>query len=82
MAHELSLLFKDWVKKIPEIKELYIKGKRITIWIKNHGDILKLYQAKVKAQWPLDKRHWPIMPYIPSRMATCFKLVHRLVLLK
>ena len=35
MAHELSLLFKDWVKKIPEIKEPYIKGKRITIWIKN-----------------------------------------------
>jgi hypothetical protein len=84
MAHELSLLFKDWVKKIPEIKELYVKGKRITIWIKNHGDILKLYQNKVKAQWPLDKRHWPIMPYMPgdTRMATCFKLVHRLVLLK
>ena len=84
MAHELSLLFKDWVKKIPEIKELYVKGKRITIWIKNHGDILKLYQTKVKAQWPNDKRHWPIMPYMPgdTRMATCFKLVHRLVLLK
>ena len=84
MAHELSLLFKDWVKKIPEIKELYIKGKRITIWIKNHGDILKLYQAKVKSQWPNEKRHWPIMPYMPgdTRMATCFKLVHRLVLLK
>ena len=84
MAHEISLLFKDWVKKIPEIKELYVKGKRVTIWIKNHGDILELFKAKVKAQWPLDKRHWPIMPYMPgdTRMATCYKLVHRLVLLK
>ena len=84
MAHELSLLFKDWVRKVPAIKALYIKGKKITIWIKNHGSILTLFQQKVRAQYPNDKRKWPIMPYMPgdTRMATAFKLVDRLVKLK
>ena len=47
MAHELSLMFKDWVKKVPEILGLYRKLKRITILIKHHGNILMIYKAKV-----------------------------------
>ena len=84
MAHELSLMFKDWVKKVPEILGLYRKLKRITIWIKNHGSILVIFKAKVALNWPTDKRHWTILPYMPgdTRMATTFKLVHRCCLLK
>ena len=84
MAHEISLLFKDFVKKVPEISSLYRKLKRVTIWIKNHGDILLIYQAKVALNWPNDKRHHTILPYMPgdTRMATTFKLVHRTLLLK
>ena len=84
MAHEISLLFKDFVKKVPEISSLYRKLKRVTIWIKNHGDILLIYQAKVALNWPNDKRHHTILPCMPgdTRMATTFKLVHRTLLLK
>ena len=40
MAHELSLRFKDWVQKVPDVKDLYRRLKNITIWIRNHRDIL------------------------------------------
>ena len=84
MAHELSLMFKDWVKKVPDILALYRKLKRITIWIKNHGSILMIFKAKVALNWPNDRRHWTILPYMPgdTRMATTYKLVHRCCLLK
>ena len=34
MAHELSLLFKDWVQKVPAVDDLYRRLKNITIWIR------------------------------------------------
>ena len=78
MAHELSLMFKDWVKKVPEILGLYKKLKRITIWIKSYGNILMIFKANVALNWPNDKRHWTILPYMPgdTGMATTYKLVH------
>ena len=79
MAHELSLLFKDWVKKVPAVKDLYRRLKNITIWIRNHGDILILFEEKVKAEHPGDKRKWTIQPYMPgdTRMGTVYKLAER-----
>ena len=83
MAHELSLLFKDWVQKVPRIKQLYRRLKNITIWIRNHGDILIQFQAKVKAAY-IDKRKWNIQPYMPgdTRMGTMYKLADRALQLK
>lgn len=84
MAHELGLLFKDWVKKIEPVTALYMKCKSHTIWIRNHGDILSLYNEHVQRVFPNDKRRWGIQPYMPgdTRMATVFKLLHRASVLK
>ena len=84
MAHELSLLFKDWVKKVPAVKDLYRRLKNITIWIRNHGDIAILFEEKVKAEHPGDKRKWTIQPYMPgdTRMGTVYKLADRALKLK
>jgi hypothetical protein len=84
MAHELGLLFKDWGTKIPELKALFHKLKQVTIWIRNHGDILLMFEAKVRLQWPNDKRKHKIGPYMPgdTRMATVYKLLDRTLSLK
>ena len=55
MAHELSLLFKDWVQKVPAVKDLYRRPKNITIWIRNHGDVSTQFGEKLR-----DKRKWTI----------------------
>ena len=83
MAHELNLLFKDWASKIEDIKSLHILCKRIAIWIRNHGELMKLYTSMVVAQWE-DKRKHTIQPYLPgdTRMMTTFLLVHRTQQLK
>ena len=83
MAHELSLLFKDWVQKGPVVKDLYRRLKNITIWIRNHGDILIQFEEKLKAQFS-DKRKWTIKPYMPgdTRMGTIYKLADRALELK
>jgi hypothetical protein len=84
MAHELGLLFKDWANKIPELKQLFMSFKQITIWVRNHGEILLLFESKVRAAFPNDKRKHKIGLYMPgdTRMATMFKLIHRGLLLK
>ena len=84
MAHELSLLFKDWVRKVPTVKDLYRRLKNITVWIRNHGDILILFEAKVKVAYPLERRKWNIKPYMPgdTRMATMYKMADRALKIK
>ena len=79
MAHEIALLFKDWARQIPAISQLHLELKRITIWIRNHSELLKLFQVKVRRQWPMDKRKHSMMLYMPgdTRMVATFKLVHR-----
>ena len=69
MNHELGLMFKEWVKKVPAINRLYNNTKRLTIWVRNHGDILVLFESLVKMQYPNDKRIWSIQhnqlrPYV------------------
>ena len=54
MAHELSLLFKDWVQKVPAVNDLYRRLKNITIWIRNHGDILTQLAPKHILDWNAD----------------------------
>jgi len=83
MAHEVALLFKDW-GKIPDIRRLQDQCKRITIWFKNHSEMLVLFREKVVKQWPLDKRKHSLSLYMPgdTRMVTTFKLVHRTVELR
>ena len=83
MAHELSLLFKDWVQKVPAVNDLYRRLKNITIWIRNHGDILTQFEEKLRAQFS-DKRKWTIKPYMPgdTRMGTIYKLADRALELK
>jgi hypothetical protein len=83
MAHELCLLFKDWVQKVPAVKDLYRRLKNITIWIRNHGDISTQFEEKLRAQFS-DKRKWTIKPYMPgdTRMGTMYKLADRALQLK
>jgi hypothetical protein len=83
MAHELSLLFKDWVQKVPAVKDLYRRLKNITIWIRNHGDISMQFEEKLRAEFS-DKRKWTIKPYMPgdTRMGTMYKLADRALQLK
>jgi hypothetical protein len=83
MAHELSLLFKDWVQKVPAINDLYRRLKNITIWIRNHGDISTQFEEKLRAQFT-DRRKWTIKPYMPgdTRMGTMYKLADRALQLK
>ena len=84
MNHELGLMFKEWNKKVASISDIYMRCKRLTIWVRNHGDILVMFGAAVKAQWPDSKRVWNIQLYMPgdTRMATMYKLIHRAVKLK
>lgn len=84
MAHEVSLLFKDWARKITCIHDLHHDLKCITIWILNHSDILLLFHMKVKLQWPDNKKRHSITPYMPgdTRMVTTYKLVDRAILLR
>lgn len=84
MAHEIALLFKDWLKQVPELKSLFARCKRIVTWVQNHGLLLKIFEDKVKKQWPNDKRKWTLTLYMPgdTRMVTMFKLLHRIQVLK
>lgn len=43
-AHEVSLLFKEWIKKTPEMLTLFKEGHRFVKWVKNHFEILKLFR--------------------------------------
>ena len=81
--HEVSLLFKEWVKKVPEIHALFKEGHRIVKWVNNHSEILTLYRAIVPHHFE-DKRKHCIMRYSPgdTRMLTVFKMLHRLSYLK
>lgn len=82
-AHEVSLLFKEWIKKIPDIFTLFKEGHRIVKWINNHSEILKLYRFCVPFHFQ-DKRKHSIGLYNPgdTRMATVFKMLYRLKVLQ
>lgn len=45
-AHEVSLLFKEWVKKIPDILRLFREGHRAVKFINNHAELLKLFHER------------------------------------
>lgn len=81
-AHEVSLLFKEWVKKVPDILALFKEGHRIVKWVKNHSEILKLYRTIVSTRFT-DKRKHGLSLYSPgdTRMLTVFKMLHRIVIL-
>lgn len=81
-AHEVSLLFKEWVRKVPEILQLFKEGHRIVKWVNNHSEILKLYRFIVPSHFE-DRRKHCLMLYSPgdTRMATAFKMLHRILVL-
>lgn len=81
-AHEVSLLFKEWVKKVPEIHQLFKQGHRVVKWIINHSEILKQFRELVPKHFT-DKRKHCMGLYAPgdTRMATVFKMLHRLKVL-
>lgn len=70
-AHEVSLLLKEWVKKVPEILALFKEGHRIVKWINNHQDLLKLYRSIVPAHFQ-DKRKHCLFPLLSGRHAHGF----------
>lgn len=82
-THEVSLLFKEWIKKIDEIHILFKEGHRIVKWINNHAALLKEFRALVPAHFS-DKRKHTIGLYSPAdtRMATVFKMLYRLQVLQ
>lgn len=81
-AHEVSLLFKEWVKKIPDIHLLFKEGHRVVKWILNHSELLNLFRTLVPAHFD-DKRRHCISLYLPgdTRMATVFKMLFRIQVL-
>lgn len=81
-AHEVSLLFKEWVKKTPDILRLFHEGHRVVKWVNNHAEILKLFRGIVPSHFT-DKRKHCIGLYNPgdTRMATVFKMLFRVQLL-
>lgn len=83
-AHEVSLLFKEWIKKVADIFNLFKEGHRVVKWINNHAEILKLYRLCVPGHFPGDKSKHNIGLYSPgdTRMATVFKMLYRLKVLK
>lgn len=81
-AHEVSLLFKEWIKKIDEFTVLYKEGHRIVKWVNNHAEILKLFRELVPRHFQ-DKRKHGMGLYNPgdTRMATVFKMLYRIKIL-
>ena len=87
MAHEVSLLFKDYKKKIPELSDLFDEGKALVKWINNHDDVLELFRALAANHYKGDKQAAAksgIGLYMPgdTRMATLFITCDRLLKLK
>lgn len=81
-AHEISLLFKEWVKKVPQILILFKEGLRVVKWVNNHAEILKLFRRLVKDHFT-DKRKHDLSLYMPgeTRMMTVFKMLLRILVL-
>lgn len=82
-AHEVSLLFKEWIAKVSEMTLLFKEGLRVVKFVNNHGDILKLFRATVPDHFE-DKRKHCMMLYQPgdTRMLTVFKMLFRISVLK
>ncbi|KAL3929232.1 MAG: hypothetical protein SGPRY_002043, partial [Prymnesium sp.] len=78
-AHEVSLLFKEWVKKTPDIFRVFNEGLRVVRWVNNHSEILKLFNYILPGHFN-DKRKHCITLYSPgdTRMATVFKMLFRI----
>lgn len=81
-THEVALLFKEWVKKIEEIHNLFKRGLRIVKWVNNHSEILKLYREIVPSHFD-DKRKHCLTLYMPgdTRFITVFKMLQRIQVL-
>lgn len=79
--HEVSLLFKEWVKKVEDILRLFKEGHRVVKWINNHSEILKLFRAILPSHFE-DKRKHCLTLYMPgdTRMFTVFKMLHRILI--
>lgn len=82
-AHEVSLLFKEWIKKIDDIFVLFKEGHRIVKWVNNHAAVLKQFRALVPLHFSNKRKH-TIGLYSPgdTRMATVFKMLYRLHVLR
>ena len=82
-THEVSLLFKEWVKKVPELMQLFREELRCVKWINNHSELLKMFRDLVPKHFQDPKRHTGnIGLYMPAdtRMMTVFKMLHRLLI--
>lgn len=79
-AHEVSLLFKEWVKKIADILRIFQEGLRVVRWVNNHAEILKLFRNLVPGHFKDARKHC-IGLYSPgdTRMATVFKMLFRIL---
>ncbi|KAL1526985.1 hypothetical protein AB1Y20_015674 [Prymnesium parvum] len=78
-THEVSLLFKEWVKTVPEILKLFNEGHRMVKFVNNHLEILALFRKLVPSHFR-DKRKHCISLYMPgdTRMLTVFKMLYRI----
>ena len=45
MAHEISLLFKDFKKHVPELKEMLDAALGLVKWVNNHDEILEIFRT-------------------------------------
>lgn len=81
-AHEVSLLFKEWIKKIPQINDLALRCLRVVKWVNNHSEILAIYRQIVPTRFA-DKRKHCLSLYMPgdTRFVTTFKMLQRILVL-
>ena len=87
MAHEISLLFKDYKKHIPELGALFREGLDVIQWVNNHDDILKIFRKLVAEHFKNHARaaqKGQMGLYQPgdTRMALLYVMLDRLVELK
>lgn len=82
-AHEVNLLFKEWVSKTDSILRLYRQAHRIVKHVKNHGELLKQFRELVPKHFQ-DRRKHSLTLYSPggTRMLTVFKMIHRILAIK
>ena len=79
MAHEVSLLFGEWRRKVLQVMQIAASCMKITKWINNHSQLLSIFRQVVQVVFADDKRKWKLTLYTPgdTRMATIFKLAHK-----
>ena len=88
MLHEVGLFFKEVMTKVGVVRKLSVSCLQVVKWFNNHGEILKLFRAAVRAEvehgTSLTSRQLNIGFYQPgdTRMASTFRMAHRMSILR